>query len=152
MAEHSRELGAMGIILNHNSETTVGDIVSDPELVALHPLPVHQGGPLATNELSFSAISWSKTKGLVFKPHISPGNAAALMRKNTHLVRATVGHSAWSPGQLEDELQRNSWVTLKPTPALLTQPHDLSLWKNLLKHISPYHQLLSEAPKNPFLN
>jgi len=152
MAEHSREKGAMGVIINHRSESTVGDIISDPALAPLHPLPIHQGGPLSTNELSFSCFSWNETTGLEFKPHISPQNAVALMKKKTNLVRASVGHSAWAPGQLEDELQRNTWITTKPTSALLTVPNDLSLWKSLMENISPYHHLLSQAPKNPFLN
>jgi len=152
MAEHSREKGAMGVIINHRSESTVGDIISDPALAPLHPLPVHQGGPLSTNELSFSCFSWNKTTGLEFKPHISPQNAMALMKKKTNLVRASVGHSAWSPGQLEDELQRNTWITTKPSENLLAAPHDLSLWQDLLKNISPYHYLLAQSPKNPFLN
>jgi putative transcriptional regulator len=75
-----------------------------------------------------------------------------MIDKKGHLVQAIVGHSAWSPGQLEDEIDRNTWITLDPPKDFLSHPHDLSLWKRLLSGISPYHALISQAPKNPMLN
>jgi putative transcriptional regulator len=152
IAEHSSTEGAIGTIINHCTPTSVGDILPDPAFSALHHLPVHHGGPVSTGELSFSAFSWANTKSLDYAPRISAKHASELVASGKHIVRATVGHSGWSPGQLEDELKRNTWITLRPSAALFNHPHDLSLWTDLLKGISPYHHLLAEAPKNPFLN
>ncbi len=152
IAEHSATEGALGIIVNHPSDTRVGDLLKDPEYAPLQDLVIHQGGPLSTSELTFSSYSWSDKSGLDYRIRISLEMAADLVKDDRHIVRATVGHSAWAPGQLEDELKRNTWITVKPDENLLTFSHDLTLWQNLLKEISPYHHLLAQAPKNPFLN
>ncbi len=152
LAEHSIKEGALGAIINHCSETLVGDLLKDPAYAPLRELPIHQGGPLSTSELSFSCFSWDDKAGLDYQIRIPADFAATLVKKDNHIVHATVGHSAWAPGQLEDELKRNTWITAKPGKNLLTAPHDLSLWQDLLKNISPYHHLLAQAPKNPFLN
>ena len=152
LSEHSSDHGARGIIINHPTKTKVGELLSDPGLAPLRDLPIHRGGPLSTGELTFSSFTIADGNRLVYRPSISAKTAAGLMVGGEHIVRATVGHSAWSPGQLEDELQRNTWITLRPTNELLAMQHDISLWKKLLKGISPYHDLLSQAPQHPLLN
>jgi putative transcriptional regulator len=150
--KHSATGGAAGAIINHRTETTVGELIPEPEFKTLRKLPIYHGGPLSTDELTFSSFSWSPNEGLRYRPHISASAAAKIVGMPGQVVRATIGHSAWSPGQLENELTLNTWITLKPKQALLTMPHDLSLWNLLLKDISPYHDLLSQAPQNPLLN
>ncbi len=152
LAEHSALKGAFGMIINHRTDATVGDLLPDNELASLHKLPVHHGGPVATDELTFSSFTWNDTTGLGYIPRISAKVAATLVKKPDHIVQAIIGHSAWTAGQLENELLGNTWITAKPTKAILTHPNDISLWNELLKNISPYHHLLSQAPPNPFLN
>jgi putative transcriptional regulator len=152
LCEHSAAGGAHGIIINQPTGKTVGDLLSDPGFTSLRSLPIHRGGPVSTGELTFSCFTIAAGNGLVCRPSISAQAAAGLMSSDGHIVRATIGHSAWSPGQLENELQRNTWITLRPSNELLAMQHDISLWKNLLKGISPYHDLLSQAPQHPFLN
>lgn len=152
IAEHSATQGAIGTIINHRTDTMVGDILPSAEFSALHHLPIHHGGPVSTSELSFSCFSWTDSTPLGYTPRISAQYASELVSSGSHIVRATVGYSGWSPRQLEDELKRKTWVTLRPTKNIVKHPHDLSLWTDLLKGISPYHHLLAEAPKNPFLN
>jgi putative transcriptional regulator len=152
LAVHSATDGAVGAIINHRTETTVGELIPEPEFKALRTLPVYHGGPVATDQLTFSALSWEEPIGLRYLPRITAQTAVKLAGKPGHIVRACIGHSAWSPGQLENELTRNTWIPLKPDSSLLSRAHDLSLWNELLKDISPYHHLLSQAPQNPFLN
>lgn len=152
IAEHSATQGAIGTIINHRTDTKVGDILPKPEFSALHHLPIHHGGPVSNSELSFSSFYWTEEKSLGYAPRISAKHASELVASGSHIVRATVGHSGWSPGQLEDELKRKTWITLRPDGSVVKHPHDLSLWTDLLKGISPYHHLLAEAPKSPFLN
>lgn len=152
LAQHTAAAGAFGMIINHPTDASVGDLIPDLGSSALSNLPVHRGGPLSTAELTFSSFAWSVKNGLAYRPNISAKVAALLMGKSGHIVHATIGHSAWSPGQLETELLQNTWITLRPTQNLLSHSHDLDLWKSLLKTISPYHDLLSQAPQNPLLN
>ncbi len=152
IAEHNAKDGAVGAIINHPIGTTVGSLVSQLKKSPLSKLPVLQGGPVGTEHLTFTVIYMDPKKGASLMPRVSAEDAEVLVDKKDHLVQAIVGHSAWSPGQLEDEIERNTWFTLQPPIDILSHPHDLTLWKRLLSGISPYHALLSQAPKNPMLN
>lgn len=152
LAEHSAEKGALGVIINHRTDTRVGDLLKEEEFAPLRELSIYQGGPISTSELTFSSFTWSGESGLNYQIRIPADVAADRMKNKKHIVHATLGHSAWAPGQLENELTRNTWIPAKPASNLLTAPHDISLWQNLMKTISPYHHLIAAAPQNPFLN
>lgn len=152
IVEHNATDGALGTIINHPIGKSVGDLVSELHHTALSKLPILQGGPVGTEHLTFTVLYTDSENQTRLISRISADAAESMIAKTDHLVQAIVGHSAWSPGQLEDEIERNTWITLDPPQDLLSQPHDLSLWKRLLSGISPYHALLSQAPKNPMLN
>lgn len=152
LTEHSIDKGAIGIILNHPTNATVGNLVPDPKLAPLHHIPVFNGGPLSTDQLSFSSISLNQQKGISFSPRISAKDALNLIKKQTNQIKASVGYAGWAPNQLENELLQNTWITAKVTPSLINHPHNLSLWNHLLNSISPFHSLIATAPPNPSLN
>lgn len=152
LASHGAEEGAYGLILNHPTGKRVGELLPGPEFEVLKQLPVHEGGPVGSDQLTFSSFWWSKKFGLRWAIRISAEEAAAQARRPGRIVRAFIGHSGWSPGQLENELRRQSWFTASPPPDLLGREHDRSLWSNLLRSLSPLHRILAEAPENPLLN
>lgn len=151
LAEHQTEQGAFGLILNHPTGKVVGDFLSGPEFASLKKLAVHDGGPVSQDQLTFSSFWWTK-KGLRWALRISTEEAVAHAHKPGRIVRAFVGYSGWTAGQLENELRRSSWITARPQPDLLGHEHDRGLWGELLRRLSPLHRILAEAPDDPFLN
>ncbi len=149
---HNAADGAIGLILNHPTGKTVGDFLKEPEFAALKHLPVHEGGPVSHDQMTFSSFWWSKKLGLRWAMRISADTAAKHARRPGRIVRAFIGYSGWSAGQLENELRRPSWFPINPRKDLLGHQHDLALWSDLLRTLSPLHRILAEAPKNPFLN
>jgi putative transcriptional regulator len=152
LTAHSPEDGAAGLILNHPSGKLVGDFLQGAEFAPLRKLAVHEGGPVMREQLTFSSFWWSKKLGLRWAVRISAKQAAEQAAKPGRIVRAFIGYSGWSPGQLENELKRQSWFTHSPQADLLGQAHDRSLWAHLLRAMSPMHRILAEAPEDPFLN
>ena len=152
LVQHSAEEGALGLILNHPTEHLVGDVLKDGDFAPLGNLVVHDGGPVAREQLTFCALWWSKTKGLSWALRISAEEAIEHSRRPGRLVSAFIGYSGWTAGQLEGEIRRNSWVTIRPASGILGHPHDSTLWTELFANISPLHRLLSTAPDDPFLN
>lgn len=151
IAEHKSDQGAMGFILNHPTGKVVGDFLQGDEFATLKKLAVHDGGPVSHDQLTFSSFWWTK-KGLRWALRISVKEAAEQAHKPGRMVRAFVGYSGWTAGQLENELRRNSWIPAQPKPDLLGHEHDQALWSALLRRISPLHRILAEAPRDPFLN
>ncbi len=152
LSQHSAEDGAFGLILNSPTGQVVGDVLQDAAFHPLRHLSVHQAGPVADDQLFFAALWWEDTHGLRLAQQISAEEAIVQQKKSGTLVRAFIGYSGWSPGQLEEEIEQNTWV-VTPTPTqLLGLPHDRSLWYEALRALSPFHRLLAEAPQNPGAN
>jgi putative transcriptional regulator len=152
LAEHRVGEGAFGLILNHPTGKTVGDFLTDDAFSPLRQLAVHDGGPVSRDQLTFSSFWWSTKLGLRWKLRISAADAVVHARKPGRIVRAFVGYSGWSAGQLENEMLRQSWIAAQPQPDLLGQEHDIGLWAGLLRVLSPLHRILAEAPDDPSLN
>ncbi len=152
IGEHTDEEGALGVVLNHPSQHKVGDLISSDEFQPLKNLPVHIGGPVAQEHLTFAAIWWSPKRGFRYNLRISVEDAKNHMAQPGTLVRAFVGYSGWTKGQLEDEMRMDSWFTKKPSTKLLVHQHDESLWAETLREMSPFHRLIAEATVDPFLN
>lgn len=148
MVEHGEE-GAFGVVLNRSSETTVAEAV--PPLVDLTGTEelVRIGGPVGPESVV--------VLGEFEDPHdspklvvgdlgvVDPGEGAALRR-----VRVYAGHSGWSPGQLEDELERDAWLveSARPEDPFL----DDDLWRVVLKRRGGEYALLAQMPEDPSLN
>jgi len=152
LANHSAEDGAFGLILNRPTGHRVGHFLKDPEFAALERIPVHIGGPVSSQQLTFSAFWWNEHDGLHWQLRLPAEEAIRRSRQPGIIVRAFVGYSGWSAGQLEQELRRNSWITARPDGSLFGKEHDRSLWSEILRSLSPYHRLLADSPEDPTLN
>jgi len=150
--DHGAAEGAMGLILNQPTGKAVGDFLRAEEFSALRQVAVHVGGPVDGNQLTFSSFWWSANGGLRWAIRLSPQQAADHMRRPGRLVRAFIGYSGWSAGQLEGELEQPSWITLDPEASLLGAQHDPGLWGELLAALSPLHRLMAMSPEDLFLN
>ncbi len=152
LTNHGVGEGASGLILNHPTGKVVGDLLHGKEFTGLQHLAVHEGGPVLHDQLTFASFWWSKKLGLRWALRISAKVASAHAHRPGRIVRAFIGYSGWSPGQLENELVRQSWFPVGPQPDLLGHDHDRILWSQLLRGLSPIHRILAEAPEDPFLN
>ena len=151
MTQHSRD-GASGMILNRPTGKTVGDFLKKPEFDGIRHLPVHDGGPVTHDQLTFSSLWHTPKRGLQWVSRISLDDAIQQTHRPRRMVRAFLGYAGWSAGQLEDELKRNTWFVVSAPAELLGLPHDDTLWSVLMRRLSPLHRILAEAPANPFLN
>src|SRR3954462_3152477 len=107
--EHNEE-GAMGVVLNRPSETTVGEAVSALAGLADHDQLVHLGGPVSPEsvvalgefeDLDDAPSAVSGSRGLV-----DPEGADPSLRR----LRVYAGYAGWGPGQLEGELEDGAWI------------------------------------------
>jgi putative transcriptional regulator len=152
LTDHSAQDGAYGLIMNHPTGKVVGDFLKGEEFSGLRQLAVHQGGPVSHDQLTFSSFWWNQKLGLRWAMRISAVEAVDHAHRPGRIVRAFIGYSGWSAGQLENELRRQSWFPASPQPDLLGHEHDRELWSLLLRRMSPLHRILAEAPEDPLLN
>jgi putative transcriptional regulator len=62
-------------------------------------------------------------------------------------VRGFVGYSGWTGGQLENEIQRRSWITAKARPLVLTLATPEDLWGAILHDMGPTFGLMAGVPE-----
>jgi putative transcriptional regulator len=67
-------------------------------------------------------------------------------------VRFFIGYSGWDPGQLDQELELNSWVVNSNIDDNILKQEPKNIWKNTLRSMGSDIALLSFFPDNPQLN
>ena len=149
--------GAMGIILNRPLHKRVADVSCEFAVGPLADVPVYQGGPVAKDRLLFCAWRVHPSgMGVQLMFGVAPEKACALRNQPGMELRAFYGYSGWTPGQLEVELRRSTWIALPLMPHILEKGYedgqDERLWKKALSEISPQWHLSAEGPDDPGMN
>lgn len=153
LSAHSAEEGTIGVILNRPLGQTLGAF--DPELngSALADVPLYTGGPVAADQLILVAWKWCPEES-AFKLFFGiDGDRAMriLQEDDGYEIRGFLGHSGWTGGQLDAEIDQGSWVLSASLPAL-KQNQEIVDWYDLLCEERPELRLLADAPDDPSLN
>jgi putative transcriptional regulator len=152
LTSHKHDDGATGFILNKPMGKKVSELIEIDSMRELGDLPVFLGGPVNPDQLTFASLKWeAQAEQLGFDTHLSSDEALHRLREGFH-VRAFVGYSGWSEGQLESELQQRAWITRKPVPGVASIDVNECLWGELLSSMGPYYRLLAGMPEHPEWN
>lgn len=152
MAAHTDHEGAFGYILNRPLDQRVADLLPDKNLGPLGEVRVFMGGPVATDKLAFASLRWDKMKSrLKCQTHLSVSDAIVELTKGNE-VRAFIGYSGWTEGQLEGELKRRSWIITPPRSVVLKVEKPRQLWRALLEDMGPVFRLIAQMPEDTSMN
>jgi len=146
----------MGLVLNRPADVTVGEAVPALAVVTGEEARVHVGGPVQPEAV------------LVLAEFEDPGAAASivvgdvgfassegdleLMAGATRRARVFAGYSGWGPGQLEAELEEESWL-VEPAEGvdLFPEPGD-DLFGSVLRRKGGTYRVLALMPEDPSAN
>jgi putative transcriptional regulator len=154
IVEHSEE-GALGLVLNRPSETTVGEAVSELEQLLDLGDSLYIGGPVQPSALIvLGEFEDADNAALIAFDDIgvlasgAPDGSAPGLRRG----RAFVGHSGWGPGQLDAELERGDWIveSARAEDAFTERPG--VLWENVLTRKGGSYALVARMPPDPSVN
>jgi len=153
LSAHTKEDGALGVILNRPMKKSLGEIEEKFAFGPLAEVPIYEGGPVATDQILLVAWNWSETES-VFKLFfgIDPDRASELMEYSGATVRAYQGYSGWSGGQLEGEMEIDSWIPSQVKNRFVDELDGDSLWKKFLLELGPKYHLDAIAPEDPSVN
>jgi putative transcriptional regulator len=154
VGEHSED-GALGLVLNRSSETTVDEAL--PELVAIVDgvEQVHVGGPVQPSAIVVLAdfVEPDRAGSLVldsvgFLPsEVDPDELGELRR-----ARVFAGYAGWGPGQLDGELEDGSWIVEPALPDDVFTADPDELWSQVLRRKGGPFGVLALMPLDPSLN
>jgi putative transcriptional regulator len=154
ITEHNDE-GAMGIVLDRPSDTAVEAVV--PQLAEIAGSePVYVGGPVQPEAIvllaEFSdpeAAAWIVVADVgLASADVDLDELAAAVRRG----RVYAGYSGWGPGQLEAEMEIDSWIVEAPLPKELFPDDPSTLWRDVLARKGGQYALIARMPADPSQN
>lgn len=155
LCAHSSD-GAMGLIVNKPSPDLAFSDLLDQLGIPRGPspvkLPVHLGGPVEHGRGFVLHSSDYGSEGATLTVDSEFGMTATVdiledIARGRGPARAlmALGYSGWGPGQLEDEIQRNGWLTCDASPELVFDQADGEKWRGALEALGIDARLLSST-------
>jgi putative transcriptional regulator len=152
ITEHEDE-GAMGVVLNRPSDSTVADAAPDLEPMVGADAPIFAGGPVQPTSgvvLAEVAEVGDPVFGDVL---LVPGlEELADVADGAERLRVFAGYAGWGPGQLEAEIEREDWFVEPAVPDDVFTKDPEGLWGDVLARKGGQYALLARMPDDPSLN
>lgn len=156
LCEHN-ENGTFGLVLNKTLTTTLKELV--PEINNTD-FPIYLGGPVQPNTLHFihscpDLIDGSQEIGDDLNWGGNFETLKILLAENRLVpekIKFFVGYSGWSPGQLDAEMEIDSWLTVKASTKLIFKTPIENIWSESLKDLGGKYTQLINYPLDPLYN
>ncbi|HYG35396.1 MAG TPA: YqgE/AlgH family protein [Clostridia bacterium] len=156
ICQHDAE-GAFGLVLNRATGSNAGDLIAADLPESLKTCPLYLGGPVQPSALTYLLSDAFLPEANVM-PNLSLGHSLDTLIEvgesfsPTQKLKMFAGYSGWSPGQLEDELKRNAWLTHPASLDLVFDTSPEQLWQKILRQKGGKYRLLAQMPEDLSLN
>jgi putative transcriptional regulator len=154
--------GAVGIVLNRPTDTTVAATLPRWVHMAASPAVIFVGGPVQDDAVICLARPFGHPAAAAppgeWKPVTSDIGRLDLdldpdsLQSSLSQVRLFAGYAGWAPGQLEAEIAAGAWwvVDAEPDDAFCDDPEQL--WKTVLRRERGPLALVASYPDDPAWN
>jgi len=130
ICEHNAQ-GALGVVVNRPTEMTLGTLFEQVEIPLTQSefaeLPVYFGGPVQVDRgfvLHRPVGGWQST--LSVNGEVGLTTSKDILQAMSHGggpapgdVLVSLGYAGWAPGQLEQELKQNAWLTVQARTSVI---------------------------------
>lgn len=153
LCAHSDE-GAMGLVVNQHLESlTFPDLLEQLGIVpsfGCDQINVHFGGPVESGRgFVLHTPDYVQDSTMVVDEEIALTATVDILRAIAdgagprHHILA-LGYSGWGPGQLDDEIRANGWLTVEPDADLVFGLELDSKWERAMTKIGVDPRMLSD--------
>lgn len=156
ICQHDAE-GAFGLVLNRSSGNKLGEMISAEVPEPLKEQPLYLGGPVQLSALSFLHADNFLPEASVM-PNLDLGHSLDSLVEigesfsSGKKIKMFAGYAGWSPGQLEQEMERKAWLTHPASLELVFDADPDQLWQMILREKGWKYRLLAEMPEDISLN
>lgn len=153
------ENGALGIVLNRPLEHEhVTDHLPQYDRFTRQPWCIFNGGPVETT--SALALARWKEHLITPTPNMVVGRTGLLdlalpvedIAEALDEVRIFAGYAGWTGGQVEGELEQESWFVVEATEADVFTRSPQTLWRDVLRRQTGKLAMFAYAPADPAVN
>ncbi len=156
LCEHQPE-GTFGLVLNRKLPIRLRDVVSED---LGWDANLYRGGPVQENSLHYIH---ARADLNIDSQEVCPGiywggdfeRLSQLLKYGEADVddfRFFVGYSGWGEGQLDGEIDQDSWYLRKARPDLVFDKDATNLWRRTLASMGNDFRLLANFPDDPRMN
>lgn len=159
LIDYHRDEDVVGIVVNRSTPITLDKAIDG--VAPDRKIPLYLGGPVGNDRLLYLHTLGSAFHGT---REVSPGlflggsledvieyvNAGYQVEGT---IRFFVGYSGWSPGQLEGEIESDSWVvTNAMAPHTMLSLSDNAMWHRAVSTLGDDFSHWRYSPMYPHLN
>ena len=146
--------GAIGFVLNQKSNLMLSDLISDLKWA---DFPVFIGGPVEKDSLHFVHRCYDRLKsGAQIKDDLYWGGNfqdLKILIENNEIkhdeIKFFIGYSGWSPGQLDVEMEENSWMASNSFDMEVVFVEDEeNLWREVIIGLGPKYAHIANFPED----
>jgi len=152
VCQHDED-GAFGLVLNRPSETTVGEMLVANLPEPLKKTALYLGGPVQPAAMSYLHSDAFLPEANVIS-NLNLGHSLDALTElsesysTTQQIRIFAGYAGWSPGQLEDEMKRESWLTHPASIEFVFHTEPQKLWQTILRQKGWQYRILADGPED----
>jgi len=152
ICQHDPE-GAFGLVLNRGTGNKVGEALVANLPLTLKEQPLFLGGPVQPQALSFlHADSFIPDANVMPNLHLEHSLDTLIELGDSYSparqLKVFAGYAGWSPGQLDDEMKRDTWLTHPASLDLVFYPKPADLWKMILSEKGWKYRIVADAPED----
>lgn len=156
LTDHN-ETESIGFILNQPTKFSINDVIDKfPNFDA----SVYIGGPVQKESLHFIHSAGDLIEGSIKleKDLYWSGNFQTLMQLVAEKkifssqIRFFAGYTGWSAGQLEREIEEQSWIVAHGNSEIALRKNNHKLWKNFISKMDKKYAIWANMPEDPTLN
>ena len=158
LCEHGKD-GALGVVVNRPTKINITEVLPQVPILEGQKHMVFSGGPVQRNHLLilYQTPEEPENTHHVFNGGYLGGNMPALEEivKNPFSpdnFRAFMGYSGWAPGQLENEMESGSWLTLPADSSFMFDWDHTRVWTDILQSLGTQYQIYRDMPIDPQMN
>lgn len=145
ICEHN-ESGAMGLVINQPTNLTVGELldqidIENNKMATNSSVAVMSGGPVHTDR---GFVLHSAKPGYSSSAHVGSEIMITTSKDVLHELTTheapekfllTLGYAGWDPGQLEQELKDNTWLTVPVDPEIMFNTPAQLRWQKAIESL-----------------
>lgn len=156
ITEHDKE-GTVGFVLNKEMDISLGQAVEDFKGL---DIPVYLGGPVGKENMYYIHTAGRLVPNSIeIKPGLFFGGDYNIIKKlilsgnlKSNEIKFFIGYSGWTPGQLDKEMDKNSWFVSHCKMEYVFSKDSKNLWKKMLTEMGTDFALIANFPEDPSLN
>ena len=152
--------GSFGLVINRSTQLKAPDLFSDIDILRSYNAKIYMGGPVSQSMVFYlyrsakDVIDLDKIcSGVYLGSNLETLESLYLDIENPEEnIRFYLGYSGWSGGQLDGEMEQNSWLVQNANEKLVFLDSEELIWLKAVNSLGEKYQYLTKAPVNPQWN